>query len=168
MPMNFKKRRTFLKAGALGLSSCLLPQTKLIASPILDTLSLAQKDLYGDLAEAPKFDELNARAYLSLILTHTRIDDDTKEFITNGAKWLDEEAVLLYKKPYISLETTKRQKVLESSSKQEWGDAWIYEMLSFVYEALLGDSIYAINKNGSGWKWLNHASGTPRPKEALL
>ena len=112
--MNLKKRRTFLKASALGLSGCLLTSTHLLASSTIDTLALAQKDLYGDFKDAPKFDELNARAYLSLILTHTRVSQAAKEYIKNGAKWLDEEAVLLYKKSYTSLSFEQRQTTLKS------------------------------------------------------
>ncbi|WP_324171414.1 hypothetical protein [Sulfurimonas sp.] len=166
--MILKKRRTFLKLSALGLSSCLLTSTGLVASSTIDTLALAQQDLYGDFKDAPKFDELNARAYLSLILTHTRVSESAIRYIKNGARWLDEEAMLLYKKVYISLSFKERQKTLKSISKEEWGEEWIYEMLSFVYEALLGDTIYGINKNESGWKWLHHASGLPRPKKVLL
>ncbi len=166
--MNLNKRRTFLKVSALGLGSCLLPSTHLEASSTIDTLALAQKDLYGDLKDAPKFDDLNARAYLSLILTHTRVSESSKKYIKNGARWLDEEAQLLYKKSYISLTFKERQKTLHSIAKQNWGEEWIYDMLSFVYEALLGDTIYGVNKNESGWKWLHHASGLPRPKKAIL
>jgi len=167
--MFFKTRRDFLKRTAFSTSAVFIPSTTLIASTkVLDTLELVQKDLYGDLDDAPKFDEINSRAYLSLILTHTRINADTKKFITNGAIWLDEEAVKLYKKTYILLGYEERHKTLKSASEYRWGNKWIYEMLTFVYEATLGDTIYAINKNESGWKWLGHASGLPRPKEPLL
>jgi hypothetical protein len=167
--MFLKTRRTFLKGSAFSVTAFLLSQTELLASaPLLDIIALAQKDLYGDLKDAPSFDELNARAYLGLILTHSHIKEDTRKFIRNGALWLDEEAILLYKKIYIKLSYGERQKTLESISKQRWGENWIHNMLSFIYEAVLGDTIYGVNKNESGWKWLNHASGIPRPKELLL
>ena len=167
--MFFKTRRSFLKSSAFSATALLLPQTELAASALLlDTISLAQKDLYGDSKEAPSFDELNVRAYISLVLNHSRIDKDKKKFIRNGAIWLAEEAVLLYKKSYVSLNFKERQKTLESISKVRWGENWIDTMLSFIYEAVLGDTLYGTNKNESGWKWLNHASGMPRPKELLL
>ena len=167
--MFLKTRRSFLKKTAFTTTAIILPQTELLASAILlDTLSLAQKDLYGDSKEAPSFDKLNAKAYLSLILTHTRVDEDIKKFITNGAIWLDEEADLLYKKKYTLLNYEERQKTLASIAKVEWGENWIHTMLGFIYESVLGDTIYGVNKNESGWKWLNHESGLPRPKEPLL
>ena len=117
---------------------------------------------------APTFKEINSRAYLSLILTHSRVDEDSKKYIKNGAIWLDEEAIQLYKKPYIKLSSIERQKTLESIATYTWGENWVDTMLRFIYEAVLGDPIYGVNKNESGWNWLNHLSGLPRPKEALL
>ncbi|MFT5836002.1 MAG: gluconate 2-dehydrogenase gamma chain [Sulfurimonas sp.] len=167
--MFLKTRRTFLQKTAISTTSLALAQTELLASAsTLDTLALAQKDLYGDLSSAPSFTEINSRAYLSLILTHSRIDDDSKQYIKNGAGWLDEEAQKLYKKPYIELDEVKRQKTLESMATYNWGERWISTMLRYIYEAVLGDTIYGINKDESGWNWLNHVSGIPRPKEPLL
>ena len=167
--MFLNNRRTFLKGTVFTTTTFFFSSTPLFAStPLLDTIDLAQKDLYGDSSEAPVFEDINARAYMSIILTHSRIDEDTKKFIRNGAIWLDEEADTLYKKPYISLNYDERQKTLKSASEYKWGDSWIYEMLTYLYEASLGDTIYGINKNGGGWKWLNHETGTPRPKEPLL
>ena len=167
--MFLKTRRTFLKKTAFSTTALVLPQTKLFASvATLDTLALAQRDLYGDLKSAPSFKEINSRAYLSLILTHSRVDEDAKKYIINGATWLEEEAKTLYAKSYIFLSSDERQKTLQSAATYKWGDAWIYEMLTFIYESVLGDPIYGINKESSGWNWLNHVSGLPRPKEPLL
>lgn len=167
--MFLKTRRTFLKKTAFSTTALVFPQTELLASEsVLDTLSLLQRDLYGDLQSAPSFKEVNSRAYLSLILTHSRVDEETKKYIKNGAIWLDEESMKLYKQPYIKLNSNERQKTLESVAAYTWGENWIDVMLRFIYEAVLGDTIYGVNKNESGWKWLNHVSGLPRPKEPLL
>jgi gluconate 2-dehydrogenase gamma chain len=167
--MYLKTRRTFLKCSTFSATALILFHTELVASAsMLDTLELVQRDLYGDSKDAPSFKEINARAYLSLILTHSRVSKDTKKFIKNGALWLDEEAQKLYKKPYVTLDAKERQKSLESIAQYRWGENWIEGILSFIYEAVLGDTIYGINKNESGWKWLHHASGFPRPKEPLL
>lgn len=167
--MFLKTRRTFLKKTAFSTTAFVLPHSELFASAsTLDTLALAQKDLYGDLKSAPNFQEISSRAYLSLILTHSRVDEDSKKYIKNGAIWLDEEAIELYKKPYIELSSTERQETLKSIATYTWGENWIDTMLRFIYEAVLGDPIYGINKHSSGWEWLNHISGLPRPKEPLL
>ncbi|PHQ65826.1 MAG: hypothetical protein COB99_01835 [Sulfurimonas sp.] len=167
--MFLKTRRTFLKCTAFSTTALILPHAELFASAsTLDILALAQRDLYGDLESAPRFKEINSRAYLSLILTHSRVDEDSKKYIKNGALWLDEEAMELYKNPYIKLSSIERQKTLKSIAKYNWGENWIDTMLRFIYEAVLGDPIYGINKNSSGWNWLNHVSGLPRPKEPLL
>ncbi|NOR58089.1 MAG: hypothetical protein GQ474_06175, partial [Sulfurimonas sp.] len=128
--MFLKTRRTFLKKTAFSTTALVLPHTELFASAsTLDTLTLAQKDLYGDLDSAPSFKEINSRAYLSLILTHSRVDEDSKKYIRNGAIWLDEEAKKLYKKPYIELSSIERQKTLKSIATYTWGESWIDTML---------------------------------------
>lgn len=167
--MYLKTRRTFLKKTAFSTTALVLPAAEIFASAsVLDTLELAQRDLYGDSSDAPSFKEINARAYLSLVLTHSLVMQSTKKFIKNGALWLDEEAEKLYKKPYTKLDKNERQKTLESVAQYKWCENWMNVMLSFIYEAVLGDTIYGVNKNESGWKWLHHASGLPRPKEPLL
>lgn len=167
--MHVKTRRTFLKSSIFTTTAFMMPYSELHASAsMLDTLEVVQRDLYGDANDAPSFKEINSRAYISLILTHTRVTQDTKEFIKNGVLWLEEEALTLYKKTYIKLDKNERHKTLKSIAKNQWGENWINTMLGFIYEAVLGDPVYGINKNESGWKWLHHASGLPRPKKPLL
>lgn len=142
-----------------------MPQGKLFGavSPSI-TLELVQEDLFPT---SPNLDN-SAFGYISLILNHSHVRDEDKQFIRNGIQWLNEEAVELYKKTYTNLSSTQRQNTLKSISEQRWGRSWIKDILTYIMEATLGDPIYSINKNESGWKWLNHESGLPRPKEALL
>jgi len=167
--MILKSRRMFLKAGFLSSVVFITVDSELFgAVTVMQTISLVQEDLFPQSVGVPTKKEINATAYLALILQHPRVTNQDKEYIKNGVKWLNEEAVSKYKKVYTKLTPTQRQAVLKDISLQRWGEVWISDILKYIFEAMLGDPIYGINKNESGWKWLKHSAGLPRPKEAYL
>ena len=133
----------------------------------VDTLALVQKDLFPDIDSTLNTQTINARGYISYILHHPRVLQEDKKFIKNALRWLDEEARTLFDLDYGKLEADKRQKVLETIAQTEWGESFIETILTYIFESLLGDPIYGINKNEVGWKWVNHIPGLPRPIVAL-
>lgn len=157
-------RRNFLKAGFL--SSCVLVMSGCelfsITNP-MQTIKILQYDLF------PHAKRLNidTNKYLQIILTHSRIDEDEKKNIKNGIKWLNEEAVELFGKSYIKLDSLQRQKILILISQTKWGDRFIRRILTYIMEATFSDPIYGVS-SGNGWRWLNFKTGLPQPKEALL
>ena len=158
-------RRLFFKNSLLGTTVLIMSGCDFFAlvTP-KETIVSVQKDLF------PFADELNSNfsAYFLTVLNHSRISDAQKTTIINGVKLLNEASVKGYKKLYTKLSSTQRDAVLKKISKEKWGESWIESILGYTMEAVLGDPIYGVNKNESGWKWLNHVSGLPRPKEAYL
>ena len=165
MSKAMKSRRNFLRAslfaGAIVSSST---ASIFISDTPLQILKVVQQDLFPK----EKIDDSNAYAYLSIVLNHSCISEEDKNFLKNGTKWIDEEALTRYNKTYTELSPNTRQKILYIISKESWGNSWIKTVLTYIMEATLGDPIYGINKNQTGWKWLEHESGLPRPKEPLL
>lgn len=160
-----KSRRSFFKTAFLGTSFFVIAGKELLASATpLDTLEVVQVDLFPQ----NMIENANAFAYLTLILNHSLVTQEDKQFLRNGTRWLNEEAVDIYKKVYTKLNKNQRQNVLKTIAKEPWGESWIKTVLTYIMEATLGDPIYGINKKESGWKWLKHTSGLPRPKKALL
>lgn len=167
--MSFKSRRVFLKNSFLVSVIFLTCAGELVGAVTpIQTISLVQKDLFPDTANTPKSDDINAYYYLHAILNHSRVTDQDKDFIRSGVKWLNEESVEKYKKIYTKLSAGERQNILQEISQSGWGDNWIRTIMTYLLEAMLGDPIYGGNKNQSGWKWLNHKSGLPRPIKAVL
>lgn len=164
-----KSRRIFLKNSFLS-SVLLITYSGELFGAItpISTIAQVHKDLFPDSGMVPNQNDINASYYINIVLNHSRINDDRKRFIRNGVKWLNEEATLKYKKIYIRLSSTQRQTILRDISKTDWGESWLDIIMSYLLEAMLGDPIYGGNKAESGWKWLNHKGGLPRPKEALL
>lgn len=158
-------RRTLLKAGFLSSAVFVMSGCELFSvTTSRDTIRVVQNDLF------PKAKELNIDtvSYISTILRHSRINEENKIFLKNGVKWLNETAVETYKESYTKLSPSKRQEVLNAIAKTEWGDSWIYNMMTYIFEATLGDPIYGGNNNEAGWKWLAFTGGEPRPTKAYL
>lgn len=156
------KKRNFLLF-ALASASTLPMYRYLPRREHVDTLALFQKDLFPDINTTLTTETINARGYISYILHHPRVSKEDKKFIKNGLRWLDEEAKALFGVAYGKLEAKPRQKVLASIAKTEWGERYIEAILTYIFEALLGDPVYGINKNEVGWKWLHYIPGFPRP-----
>lgn len=167
--MIFKSRRAFLKNSFLTSVILVTCSDELFGAVApMQTIALVQKDLFPQNDNVPKTDEINAAYYLNTILNHSRITDQDKDFIRNGVKWLNEECAQKYKKVYTKLSNKERQNILQEIAQSRWGDSWIRTIMTYLLEAMLGDPIYGGNKNQSGWKWLNHQGGLPRPIKALL
>ena len=128
------------------------------------TIFLLQHDLF------PFADVLHVdvSGYISIILNHTRVTDEDKQFIRNGVQWLNEESVTQYRKIYITLQLKERQNILNTISKERWGESFIDEILTYTMEAVFSDPIYGVNIKRAGQKWLGFENGLPYPKEALL
>ena len=163
--MTIKSRRTFFQTTFLSTLVMITANNTLFASITpLQTLAVVQEDLF------PKemITKANAYAYVSLVFKHSRVSAEDKQFLRNGTKWLNEEAVAKYNKVYTKLSSKERQEILELISNTRWGESWIKTVLSYIMEAVLGDPLYGVNKDEFGWKWLHHSSGLPRPKEMYL
>ena len=167
--MNLLSRRKFIKNSFLSSVILLTCSGELFAATTpLQTIAVVQEDLFPATGLVPSGQYINANQYLRKILNHSRVSDADKEFIKDGAKWLNEEAVTKYKKPYEQLSSKQRQKVLKIVVDTDWGESWLSNIMSYLLEALLGDPIYGGNKGQIGWKWLNHKGGIPRPTKACL
>ena len=163
-----KKRRFLLSGFAGGIVLLWYNKGFFGGVRVLDTIALLQKDIFPYTDGVPDVDDISAKKYVALILNHPRINDRDKEFLKNGVKWLNEEALELFDDVYIKLSFEKRQSVLKSIAKTSWGESFIADNLTYIFEAMFGDPVYGINKDEVGWRWLNYKTGLPRPKVAYV
>jgi hypothetical protein len=163
--MNILSRRRFFKHSFLTVALLIFSRNKLFATVTpIETIALLQEDLFPLI----KTLESNSSMYVLKVLNHSKITTEHKQFIRNGVKWLNEEAVHTYNKTYTKLSSSERQTLLLLVSHVKWGESFIYTMLSYILESVLGDPIYEINAKQKGWAWLEHETGYPRPKRAFL
>ncbi|MDH4944293.1 gluconate 2-dehydrogenase subunit 3 family protein [Sulfurimonas sp. C5] len=158
-------KRKFLQYGFLSSSVFLFDGCSLfgVTTPY-KTIEVLQKDL------VPKIVELNIKtiSYMHLVFRHKKISKSDKEFLKNGVKWLNEEAIKKYKREYIKLPAHQRQNILTEIADTKWGEDFLYDIMSYTFEAMLGDPIYSGNNNQAGWKWLEFSGGLPRPKKVYI
>jgi hypothetical protein len=164
-----KTRRNFLLATLASTTVFFtLKSTKFEEVKTIDTLSQLHSDLFPENENIPNKKQINSIAYLILMLNHPKIIQNDKDFLLHGAKRLNEKSEKQYDKLYNFLHYNQRQKLLKEIAITSWGESFIADNLKFIFEAMLGDPIYGSNKDESGWIWLEHKAGLPRPKVAYL
>ena len=168
--MDLLSRRAFLKNSFLSSVIFVTYSGELFAAVTpIETISILHDDLFPEAMRAPSMNFINATFYLhTIVLSHSRIDDETKVFIRDGVKWLNEESVSKYQIVYAKLSPKRRQNILKDIVDTDWGESWLDTIMTYLLEAMLGDPVYGINGGQRGWKWLNHQPGFPRPHKALL
>ncbi len=158
-------RRNFLQAGFLSSAVFIMDGCELfsVTTPI-DTIKVLHHDLF------PKAQSLGIQTapYMHIIFHHSRISQEDKRYIKNGVKWLNEAAVEQYKQKYVKLRADKREDLLRHISQKEWGESFLYTIMTYMFEAMLGDPIYGGNNKEHGWQWLSFEGGKPRPQKAFL
>jgi len=112
--------------------------------------------------------QINVIGYFKAVLTDQRIDIESRNYLINGARWLDESADEEYDKDFLKLDHKQKEELLKKVSMLRWGDNWLYKMMSYYFEATLSDPIYGGNVDGVGWKWLEFQPGFPRPNEVAI
>jgi len=128
--------------------------------PVIDAV---QQHLFPVEGNSPGAHEINALAYLQFVVSDTTLDTDSREFITQGATWLQGMAGQMHKKSFIDLNQKQREKVLKRIAGSKAGENWLSTLLLYITEALLSDPVYGGNTDQIGWKWLQHVPGYPRP-----
>ena len=124
--------------------------------------------MQNDLFPKSKKMGIDTASYLHIVFHHPKISEADKEHLKNGVKWLNEESLKLHKLKYIDLTKHQREDMLKLISKTSWGDSFIYNVMSYMFESILGDPIYGGNTNEVAWRWLKFTGGEPRPKEVYI
>lgn len=166
-------RRQILMAAAGGSLAAMFPLSSIAAEnnrkstdieiDPWSVIDAVQQHLFPAEAKAPGAREINALGYLQFVINDTTIDIDSREFITKGVEWLEDISHQMYKKSFVTFDDKKREKVLQRIASSESGENWLSTLLLYIVEALLTDPVYGGNTDQTGWKWLQHVPGFPRP-----
>jgi len=175
-------RRHFVKglliAGAITqipfLSACLNESKEAVLpfgqlnSTQKDILKEVQNILFPNDGNGPSAKDVNALEYLQWVISDSRMDPSEVEYLLNGIKWIEEISDEIYSNSFLELSQNEKENLIAKVSKQNWGESWLSVVLTLIFEALLSDPQYGGNINSTGWEWLNHNPGNPRPTEELL
>jgi gluconate 2-dehydrogenase gamma chain len=129
------------------------------------TLSSVQEHLFPADKNSPGAEDILAATYFSWCLMDTEKDPVVIQQLRDGIKGIQEESQKLFSKKFVDLSFNEKEKALRSLEKESYGEHWISMVLTNIFEALLSDPLYGANSTESGWKWLDHTPGMPRPTE---
>ncbi len=157
-------RRVFIASSVLaGTALALLPQNKKthVKLELFKTLEAVQEVLFPKGLKAPSASEFGATAYLANVSTHSSFLESDLKFLKRGAG----ELMDTYN-DFLTLSFNEQEEKLRAFvNDSNLGQNWVAFVLYFTIEGLLADPIYGGNKNESGWKWLGHHAGQPRPQK---
>lgn len=127
------------------------------------TLYEVQEHLFPQMEDSPGAKDIQATLYLKRELADPRVTRKEADFIIKGVEWLNDMSMKIQSARFVDLDYEKREAVLHQIEKSNEGQRWISLVIYYVIEALLTDPVYGGNPDGSGWKWLSHHVGLPRP-----
>ena len=127
------------------------------------TLSVVQEHLFPAEKNSPGARDIQALTYLRNMMKTPDFDPEEALLIQNGVGWLNDLATQQYAKKFIELNTDAKETILRRIENSRAGSRWLSRLLSYILEALLSDPVYGGNPSGTGWAWLHHQPGFPRP-----
>ena len=180
--MNISRREFMARMGLLGSLALTYPATALAelrvskadhtsadsspewaGEPAWQTIARVQETLFPAAEDVPGASDFGADVYLHRAIENPNADAEDKDFIMRGVGWLNDLTQQSFKKTFLQLTRTQQQEIIEAIVKSRAGRNWVSMLLSYILEALLADPVYGGNKNGIGWKWLQHQPGYPAP-----
>ena len=127
------------------------------------TLALVQDVLFPPGEDIPGASDFGAIVYLHRAIENPQADGEDRDFIMRGVGWLDDLTQTQYDRTFAQLSDSQQQAIITQIVKSRAGRNWVSTLLSYILEAMLADPVYGGNKNGIGWKWLEHQPGYPAP-----
>ncbi|MGK0182409.1 MAG: gluconate 2-dehydrogenase gamma chain [Halioglobus sp.] len=130
------------------------------------TIKKVQEHLLPSEPDSVGAKEVNALQYLrDNVMDAPRIDLEEKSFIKKGVRIINEDSFERYEEYFVYLTNQQRENILQGMSKSHFGERWLSVLLTYIFEALLGDPVYGGNPDEIGWKYLEHQPGYPLPSE---
>lgn len=165
-------RRRFLLQLAGGSVAALFPWSSFSAAAAADELDDAtrwrvldsvHRHMLPSEPDAPGARELDTIGYLRFIVADQTTDAEERQFVMQGAGWLEDMAKQLTDTSFTRLDESRRERVLRRIEKSDAGQNWLSLLLYYLFEAILADPVYGGNRGGAGWQWLAHIPGFPTP-----
>ena len=119
--------------------------------------------LFPDDGNGPGIHDINVIGHILWVQDDKTEDPSQLKYLRDGVGWTDETAVEVFGVNFTELAEAEKEKLIVVIASEKWGKDWLSMLLTYVFEALTIDSIYNVNTDEVGWKWLEHQPGEPRP-----
>ena len=126
-------------------------------------MAQVQAHLFPAEENSPGAKDVYATAWLHNALLMPAVAPKHLQFIRDGLINLEKLSQTNLKQNFLELNVDQHEILLREYEQNHTGNAWIREILRYIFEALLSDPVYGGNRNGIGWKWLQHKPGFPLP-----
>ena len=126
-------------------------------------LAAVQEHIFPACPDSPGAGDINATEYLRTVLSGKDIDSEMRTFIYRGVDWLERFTREKHGASFEEMSESGRESVLRGFATDIIGEIWLSTILIYIFEALLCDPVYGGNPNQTGWEWLEHKPGFPRP-----
>ncbi len=132
------------------------------------TLREVQNILFPSDGNGPGAFELKTDKYLLWVLRDPLLDPEETNYIIKRVDQFAKACKEKYKTDFFELNELQKTEFIIAVSKEDWGKQWLSRLLTLIFEALLLDPVYGGNVNETGWKWLEHDPGRPRPSKEII
>ena len=122
-----------------------------------------QNHLFPRQKNVPGAEDFNAPTYFTWVISDTKMDQEIVRDLKKGFDLLHRTCQNLFSKKFVQLSQDQKETALRQMEKEKLGRFWISRQLTYIFEALLSDPVYGANTDETGWKWLEHTPGIPRP-----
>ena len=126
-------------------------------------LITVQNHLFPRQKNVPGAEDFNAPTYFTWVISDTKMDQEIVRDLKKGFDLLHRTCQNLFSKKFVQLSQDQKETALRQMEKEKLGRFWISRQLTYIFEALLSDPVYGANTDETGWKWLEHTPGIPRP-----
>jgi gluconate 2-dehydrogenase gamma chain len=171
-------RKRFVKTMVLGgaalqlpwLSSCrdrrIFPgDTNPLSEHQFKVIQAVQEVLFPSDGNGPGAYEVNADTYLIWVLNDENLDPDENRYIIDTLNQFEAFSKEHLGYSFIDLNPREQLALITETAQLNWGKRWLSRLLTLIFEALLLDPMYGGNTDSSGWTWLEHNPGLPRPQQ---
>lgn len=173
-------RKTFVKTLLLSgvamqlpwLTSCSSEDTIGSTEPLtivqFKALRAVQDVLFPEDGNGPSARDINATPYLVWVLNDSLLDPDENNYLIEKLDQFISDCEVKYGEPFDALSQNNQEAFVVTIANESWGKRWLSRLITFIFEALLLDPVYGGNTNQSGWDWLQHDPGLPRPSKDII
>ncbi|MFI5204395.1 MAG: gluconate 2-dehydrogenase subunit 3 family protein [Flavobacteriales bacterium] len=127
-----------------------------------------QQILFPDDGNGPGAKQINADNYLLWVLRDPLADANETNYIIKRIDQFISTCKKEMGSDFLSLSATNQFQFVKFVASEGWGDKWFSRLIIHILEALLLDPVYGGNTNKTGWEWLEHNPGLPRPTAKLI
>ncbi|MFK8046201.1 MAG: gluconate 2-dehydrogenase subunit 3 family protein [Crocinitomicaceae bacterium] len=124
--------------------------------------------LFPDNGNGPSAGQINVIPHIIWTIQDKTFGYDAYDMFLISLEKLSEHCNDMYKKDFKELDTVNKNRVIESISVLKWGERLLSNTTNYIFEALVLDPSYNVNRNEVGWDWLGHIPGYPRPLQKDL